>query len=142
MEAGKADRAGQGRQEMNGNRTGLIMSIHPQYAEMILDGVKRYEYRRRLPVEKRALGVLIYATAPVSKIVGEFVIAEKMTLQPDIMWDETGEFAGITREEFDRYFYGLRDAHALNIIQPRRYEKPATLSDYCLQRPPQSFMYI
>ena len=46
-----------------------------------LPGRKRFEYRKAVfkqPVEK----VLIYASAPVSKIVGEFEIADVVSGEP------------------------------------------------------------
>lgn len=47
----------------------IIISIHPEYAEKILTGEKTYELRTRLPQDKPER-MIIYATAPVSAVVG------------------------------------------------------------------------
>ena len=47
----------------------ILISIKPKYVQDILLGKKLYEYRKRLPSDVDA--AIIYATAPVKKIVGE-----------------------------------------------------------------------
>ena len=47
------------------------MSIHPQYADAIVAGRKRAEFRKR-PLAADIDVVLIYATAPVRAIIGWF----------------------------------------------------------------------
>ncbi len=52
-----------------------LMSIHQRWAEAIVDGRKRVEFRkRRLAEDIRT--VLIYATAPTSQVIGQFTIDE------------------------------------------------------------------
>ena len=46
----------------------VLLSIKPEFAEKILNGAKRYEFRKQAfaqPVE----AVVLYATKPVGKIV-------------------------------------------------------------------------
>ena len=48
----------------------ILISIKPEYVEKIFNGEKKWEYRRKTPntdVKK----MVIYATAPVSAVVGE-----------------------------------------------------------------------
>lgn len=57
----------------------IILAIKPKYANMILNGEKTIEFRRKFPkapLEK----VLIYASAPISKIIGEFIPHSGLTL--------------------------------------------------------------
>ncbi len=41
-----------------------LMSIHPQYANAIVEGTKRVEFRKR-PLARNVTHVIVYATAPV-----------------------------------------------------------------------------
>ena len=60
---------------MQKNSNAAIFAIRPEYAKSILDGTKKYEYRKvacKKPIEK----MLIYATAPIMQVVGEADIRE------------------------------------------------------------------
>ena len=46
-----------------------ILSIHPEYAYKILSGEKTHELRKVL-FKKPVTHVLVYATAPISKVIG------------------------------------------------------------------------
>ena len=48
-----------------------LLSIHPVYAQGIIDGRKTVEFRRRA-FGKSVTHVVVYATAPVRKVVGAF----------------------------------------------------------------------
>ena len=50
----------------NKNKT-IILSIHPKHIEKILSGEKRYEYRKRIPLDINYL--IVYATAPTKKLL-------------------------------------------------------------------------
>ena len=53
----------------------VILSIKPEFVEKIFSGEKQYEYRKVL-FKQKVDTVYIYASRPISKIVGEFKIAE------------------------------------------------------------------
>ena len=98
-------------------RMNAIMSIRPNFCKLILDGQKRYEYRkrvfRRLDVDK----VYVYASKPISKIVGYFAIAAMIEDSPNVMWEKTHEGSGITKEYFDAYFKNCDMAHAIKLVK-------------------------
>ena len=52
----------------------VLMSIKPLYAEQILQGKKKYEYRRRIFKRSDVSSLVIYESAPVSLVVGEVKI--------------------------------------------------------------------
>ena len=113
-----------------------ILSIKPQYVEEIMAGTKKYEYRKSVfkrPVNK----VYIYASAPVSKIVGEFEVAQILESTPTLVWQQTKEFSGIKKAWFDQYYAGRGTAYAICIKNLRIYSTPRRLS--CPA--PQSFCY-
>lgn len=50
----------------------VLLSIKPRFAEAILDGRKKYEFRKNKFSEKDINCVYIYSTSPIRKIVGIF----------------------------------------------------------------------
>ncbi|HEY3548523.1 MAG TPA: ASCH domain-containing protein [Propionicimonas sp.] len=118
------------------------MSIHPQYAERLLDGSKRVEFRKR-PLAPDVTTVLIYATMPVGQLVGAFEIDGYDISSPSAVWETHKSHAGITRSDFRRYFSGHRRAVGILVRDARRLDRPLPLSELDdTLRPPQSFRYL
>ncbi|MET4703344.1 ASCH domain-containing protein [Frigoribacterium sp. UYMn621] len=117
------------------------MAIHPVYAEAILDGTKKVEFRkRRLAEDIRT--VWIYATAPVQRIVGEFHIGETVVDSPETIWSSFGAVGIIEHSEYQSYFAEKTEAVAFVVQGATRYETPVALHEL-EPRPsiPQSFSY-
>ena len=124
-----------------------LMSIHPKYAEAILNGSKRVEFRkRRLPDDIDR--VVIYATSPVKAVLGEFMVWEQVTGTPHALWRRfDGNGAGITRAELEAYYFAEPSSEmprgtAIVIASPITYDEPRPLADYGINRPPQSWQYL
>ena len=85
-------------------QTRALLSIRPQYAEAILAGRKRYEFRRT--IFRRAVDiVVIYATVPTKRLVAEFVVAGIIAKPVEDLWRATRKYAGIDRQAFFRYIF-------------------------------------
>lgn len=119
----------------------VLLAIKPEFAEKIFSGVKRYEYRKAI-FTKKVVKVLIYASSPVSKIVGEFTIDNIVKGKPEKVWQETKDYSGITVSYFQDYFKGKDIAYAIKIKDYYKYNKPLTLKDVGVQYAPQSFVYL
>lgn len=117
--------------------TDVLMSIRPVYADAILDGRKTFELRRRRPSFARGTRVLVYSSAPHQKLQGTFEVGRVLADEPDALWNEVGDYAGIERDAFDAYFEGCARAYAIEVENPKRI-KPARLSI----RPPQSYLFL
>lgn len=121
----------------------VLLSIKPEYAYRILDGTKRYEFRRKLHRDVRVHTVVIYATKPVGKVVGEFSIKGVHTGHPDSLWEKTKEFSGVTKKFFSEYFQGRDIGHAIEVKTVKRYPKPKELSEFLASGiAPQSYAYV
>lgn len=121
----------------------VLLSIKPEYAEKILNGTKRFEYRKAIPRNQSVRTVVIYATMPVGKVVGEFEVGGVLRDKPSVLWSRTKEASGITRAFFDSYFSGRTEASAIAVNKPKRYAKPLDLEDVSGSvTPPQSFQYL
>lgn len=101
----------------------IILSIKPQYCEEIFAGEKRFEYRRKI-FKQSVESVLVYATSPICKIVGEFKIDRVLEDTPDSLWQKTSQYSGISRQLYNEYFHDADTAYALAISNFRRYHKP------------------
>ncbi len=135
-------RMGNRKTSVNGRcKVKALLSIHPKYAASIFAGEKRYEYRRRLP-KKRVSCILIYATAPISKIIGEARVVDTLIMDKAKLWQHTKSYGGISEKEFDRYFTGVDIGGAILLSSPILYKEPLTIERIGLTRAPQSFCYL
>lgn len=120
----------------------VLLSIHPEYANAIFEGQKGYEFRRVL-FKEEVREVVVYATSPVSRVVGRFTIEDIYEDTPSELWDKTKALAGVTKDIFDTYFKDRATAFAIKVSSPVRFVQPQPLSKYVPSNtPPQSFCYI
>lgn len=117
----------------------ILISIKPEYVKQILSGEKLYEYRKRVPSEVTV--AVIYATAPIKKIVGEFYVNEILSMPPKDLWNKTRKYSGVSRENFFQYFDGACLAYALSIKKVVKYESPIDLNIFNVKTAPQSWQY-
>lgn len=121
----------------------VILSIKPIFAERIFDGQKLYEFRKVLFRDKNVKKVVVYASAPISKVIGEFYIEDILKLAPDALWHKTGKYAGISKDYFDAYFGGRNVGYAIKIGRTQRYDVPLDIKKHFnLKQAPQSFAYV
>lgn len=121
----------------------VLLSIKPEYAESILEGKKSFEFRKAIFKRSGIEKVVIYATMPVGKVVGEFDIDGILSMGPTELWEETQNAAGITQQFFDSYFMGREKAFAIKVKNPQRYKKPYELKKLVANGvAPQSYRYL
>lgn len=66
-----------------------LLSIRPDYVELIRDGVKRVEFRRR-PFARDVARILIYAASPVKKLAGFCEVEGMVEDTPAALWARYG----------------------------------------------------
>lgn len=120
----------------------VLLSIKPEYAEKILLGIKKYEFRKSLFKSPYVKKVVIYASKPVKKVIGEFEIENILSIEPSKLWNITMNFSGINKEFYDNYFTGKNIGHAIKIKNPTRYSNYLDLDFFDIKQAPQSFVYI
>jgi predicted transcriptional regulator len=122
-------------------RIGLF-SIHPGYAQAILDGTKQVEFRKTAPAPDIKIA-LIYATAPVMKVVGYFEISEVVRATPRALWGRFGAVGGIGKADYDTYYGDAAQACGLAVARAQALTEPVPLSALRPDlRAPQSFQYL
>ena len=119
----------------------MLLSIKPEYAKVILEGKKEYEFRKRR-CKSGVNKIVFYATAPWSKVVGEAEIEEIIEGSSSKIWEIAKHAAGITRVKYRAYYKGHHSAVAYKLANVVVYKEPTQLSDYGINHVPQSFIYI
>jgi predicted transcriptional regulator len=120
----------------------VILSIRPRHAQAIMDGTKRFEFRRRIFKNTEIDTAYIYVTSPVQKIVGMIVISRIIETDLPRLWKLSSKYSGLEKEEFLSYFEGLEKGFAIEIGCVKVFDDPIDpkiiLPGFI---PPQSFCY-
>ncbi|MBB6497325.1 hypothetical protein [Methanococcus maripaludis] len=122
----------------------ILLSIKPKYVKEILNGSKKYEFRKSIfkNHDKDEL-VFIYSSYPVKKIVGTFTVGEVIENCPKILWNEFKNVSGIKESDFFKYFEEKEKGYAIEIGGLNEFENhvdPKEINpDF---RAPQSFCYM
>jgi predicted transcriptional regulator len=123
--------------------TSVLLSVKPHFANAILDGSKTFEFRRALFASTKVDRVIMYASSPTQRVVGDFRIAGILSMAPEELWGLTKHGAGISWEYFEQYFRGRQVAHAIRVADVRRFVRPRKLEQhYGIGWAPQSFCYL
>lgn len=120
----------------------VLLSIKPEYADLIFSGEKKYEFRRIVFKNPDVDTVVVYASAPTSKVIGEFEIAGIISATPKQLWQTTKKHAGVDEIFFFDYFAEKAIAYAIQVKNPIRYRKALDIRKRYALAPPQSFAYL
>lgn len=130
------------RQYLNSPKpTRALLSVKPNFADAIIRGKKKYEFRRNI-FARQVDVVLVYATVPVRRVVAEFDVCSVISESLPLLWERTHHLAGIDSEFFWKYFEGRDYGHAIEIGDVRQYKIPFCPIEELGVRPPQSFVYL
>ncbi len=121
----------------------ILLSVKPTFVHEIMTGKKLYEFRKQLFKNSEVKTIVIYASSPVCKVIGEFEIGNIIKDTPVNVWEKTKLYSGISESFYFRYFENKDIAYAIEITNIIAYPKPLALQDFRDGiKPPQSFCYI
>src|SRR5690349_9280418 len=100
----------------------VLLSIKPEYVSKILSGEKRFEFRKVGFSNPAVRTVVIYATKPIGKVVGEFEIAQIHQGTPSNIWEQTKAYAGVNKKFYDAYYEGKSKAVAIAVGRVLTYD--------------------
>ena len=120
----------------------VILSIKPQFVEKIFNGSKIFEFRRSIFKNKEVKKILVYASAPISKVVGEFEIEEVLHMEISSLWKHTSKLSGITEKYFRDYFQGKEFGYAIKVKKIKAYKENLGIEETFGVKAPQSFAYV
>lgn len=132
----------------------ILLSLKPEYAELIYSGKKSIEWRHTFPDKVFFCDrVYIYETAPVKKVTGYFHF--NLLLKPFYIEHRDFELDVFTRahkselEEWGQLPFPMLQKYAesgpvwgWHILNPVKYQNPFGLAIFGIKRPPQSWQYI
>lgn len=120
----------------------VLLALHPKYAEAILEGRKKVEFRRR-SFRREVSHVVIYSTKPVGGITGIFSVEAVEEAAPDELWAQYSDVAGLPENTFLSYYHGAESGVAIKVGSYRALDKPVDLSALGGDvSAPQSFRYM
>jgi predicted transcriptional regulator len=125
----------------------LLVSIRPEFANLIFSGAKTVELRRRRPKLIRGGDwVAVYASSPVKALVGVFQISDIHEERISDLWKMLWNRAAITRDQFDRYYSGKETGVGIGVRNVEKLQVPLELKELRVRlanfTPPQSFRYL
>ncbi len=130
------------------DRIDIFLSIHPQYANKILDGQKTIELRKRFPILNGfPARILIYSTTPEQMIVGYVEVVEVYHDTVENLWERFSDVTFIDKKDFDSYFSNANNGkgYGIELKNPVRLNNPISLHELKNNHgilPPQSYKYL
>lgn len=119
-----------------------LLPIQPRFANAILRGEKRVEFRRRR-FGRNVEYVVVYASSPVCGIVGSFRVSSIEEGCPRDIWEDYKDVGGIGHEEYFQYYAGAERAFAIGIERVCVLDRPLPLHELgCGLKAPQSYTYL
>lgn len=120
----------------------VLLSIKPEFANKIFDGTKKFEFRKSIFKNQDVKTIVVYASSPVQKVIGEFEIEKILNFDLDTLWSMTHDLSGISEDFFYKYFANKKNGYAIKIKKVKKYSKPKNLREEFNLFPPQSFAYL
>lgn len=120
----------------------VMLSIKPEFADKIFNGSKKFEFRRSIFKNQNVKKVIVYASSPVQKVIGEFEIDQIINLELTELWEKTSRHSGISEDYFYQYFGDKEQGYAIKIKKVKKYKQPMCIKADFKLTPPQSFAYV
>ncbi len=121
----------------------LLMSLRPEFAELILQGRKTVEFRRKFSNKYKDATIVFYITRPVQQFMFTATITQVDHSQKKRLWNMSQQKCGISQEAFYQYFSGIDYGYAIHLSNIKLVPNQLVLEHakkVCPQlRPPQSF---
>jgi predicted transcriptional regulator len=119
-----------------------LLAIKPRFADAIIAGEKKVEFRKtRFSQPPRY--IVLYASTPVQQIVAFFEVASIKERTPIGLWREFREVGAIEYSEFSKYYGARTTGYAIVVGAVWKLRKPAALrSIFPKNSVPQSFCYL
>ena len=124
----------------------VLLSIKPKYAQLIEQGQKLVEFRRKFSAYFGPSKAIIYVSSPTKELRLTARIASVVRSTPRQLWERFSHLGGVDHESFSDYFTGVAQGYALVLSDVRVLPKPLALDGPLLKearfQPPQSFSIL
>jgi predicted transcriptional regulator len=124
----------------------LLMSLKPEFADLILKGHKTVEFRRKFSKKYQGATIVFYVTRPVMQFMFTATISQVDHQQKARLWEAHKNNGGISENLFDDYFAGTDFGYAIGLSNIRDIPNQLGLKRaqqiHPHLRPPQSFQRL
>lgn len=120
----------------------VLLSIKPEFAHRIFEGTKQYEFRRAIFKNPNVKTIIVYASSPLKKVIGEFEVDCILSDDVEKIWEETKDHAGIDKRYYLEYFSSKKSAYAIKVKKYKHYKKYLDIKETYGINAPQSFAYV
>ncbi|WP_071849937.1 ASCH domain-containing protein [Duganella sp. HH105] len=121
----------------------ILLSVKPRYADLIVAGSKRVEFRRAVPALPVGT-IALYSSSPVQAIIALVDVTETIEASPTKLWELAKENGGgLTRAELRSYFESKTTGFAFMLENVRVFDRPVEPKKFFkVFTAPQSFKYL
>lgn len=121
----------------------VLLSVKPRFADQIVDGTKKVEFRR-VWASEYVPWIAIYSSSPTKMLVAIAEVESVVVASASTLWSvNCSRSGGLTRAELRSYFSGKTEGYAVmlgRVLRPKAPIEPAKIvEDF---RAPQSFRYL
>ena len=127
---------------MKDTLTNVILSIKPIYAQAIIAGTKKVEFRKKI-FKRRVEKIFIYSSMPKKKMIGYFTFSDIEEDTPFNLWTKFKEVGGISEKDFFEYYKNVEKGFSIKINEVVKFENEIVPEDFIEKFcAPQSYVYI
>lgn len=124
----------------------LLMSLRPEFADLILQGTKTIEFRRKFSKKYEGATIVFYISRPLQQFMFTATISQVDHNQKKCLWSDYEQECGISQTMFDQYFSGIDHGYAIRLSNVKTLPNQLALEHaknvYPQLRPPQSFQRL
>lgn len=124
----------------------LLLSLKPRFADLVFQGLKTAELRRRIARFAVNRDVFVYVSSPARELRGGFRVEHVWKGSPKSVWEQVSDLAHVEKGDFDAYYGERRIAYALKIADVWLYQTPVSLETLRTELKnfvaPQSWRYV
>ena len=128
---------------MSSEKKHVLLSIKPQYAKLIVIGLKTIELRTKVPELHNGDTLAFYESSPVKMVTFIAEVDKVIVAKPELLWEQYHESLGLSKQVYDDYFYNREFAYGIQLRSVTKIQ-PISLSSICGEatNAPQSFRYL
>ena len=127
-----------------GQHPTLLFSLKPQFADLVIKGKKRVEFRRRFSGNMEGALAYFYVSSPVRCIMFSSILSKVHYSAVNDLWERFCPIGGVSEEDYFTYFNGMNNGYAIELDNVKTLSKTLSLDSIRNKymssfRPPQSF---
>lgn len=131
---------------MDNDSRPLLLSLKPRFADLVFQGLKTAELRRRIARYAVGRDVFVYVSSPARELRGGFRVEHVWKGSPESVWEQVSDLAQVEKGDFDAYYGERQIAYALKIADVWLYQTPVSLETLRTELEnfvvPQSWRYV